>query len=205
MSERASDPFAPPVRRPVLFVFSGPSGVGKSTLVRRLIERTELWRSVSMTTRKPRAGERDGADYIFVSREEFDRAVRDGDLIEHATVHGESYGTPRRPVEERLAEGKDVLLEIDVQGALAVRSRFPGARLVFVAPPSAEALEARLRSRRTEPEEKIVARMRRAREEMAAVGEYDYVIVNEDLDRAVADAEAVVRAERLRLADTRRG
>jgi guanylate kinase len=182
----------------VLFVFSGPSGVGKSTLVRRLVEAAGLWRSVSMTTRAPRAGEVEGADYAFVSRGEFDRAAGGGELLEHATVHGERYGTPRGPVERALAEGRDVLLEIDVQGALAVRSAEPAARLVFVAPPSREALESRLRSRRTEPEEKVRLRMERAEEEMALAGEYDFVIVNDDIDRAVADAVRFVRAERRR-------
>ncbi len=203
--EGTDDAWAPvTARRAHLFIMSGPSGAGKSTIVKRLLAETGLWHSVSMTTRPPREGEVDGVDYVYVSREAFSRAVEAGEMIEHATVHGELYGTPRRPVEERLASGTDVLLDVDVQGARAVRSAIPEAVLVFVAAPSREVLEDRLRSRRSETEEKVLARMRRADEEMRHASEYDYLVVNEELDRAVADATAVVAAERMRIARRRR-
>jgi len=183
----------------VLIVLSGPSGAGKSTIVRRVVAAGGVWLSVSMTTRAPRPGEEDGRDYIFVTREEFDRVVAAGGLLEHATVHGESYGTPRAPVARTLAGGRDVLLEIDVQGARQVREADREAVLVFVAPPSREVLERRLRDRRSETEDKILARLKRADEEVRLRLEYDYLVVNDVLERAVEEVLAIISAERNRM------
>lgn len=172
-----------------LVVLVGPSAVGKSTVVARL--RTlvpNLWFSVSVTTRDPRPGEVDGRDYHFVSRAEFDRMIAADELLEWADIHGglQRSGTPLRPVEDALDAGVPVLLEVDLVGARNVRRRLPEALLVFLAPPSWEELEARLRGRGTETPEAIEARLTTARTEMAAQGEFDHVLVNSRVDQ-VAD------------------
>ncbi len=179
---------------------SGPSGAGKSTLARRLaLAEGRIWRSVSMTTRAPRPGELDGIDYLFTTREEFARAVERGGLFEHAMVHGEMYGTPRAPVTERLLQGRDVLFEIDFQGAVAVRKAAPDAVFIFVVPRSREVLEHRLRERRSEDEDMIQSRLRQADEEVGLREQYDYLVTNDDLERAVADVLAIASAERNRM------
>ena len=191
--------FVPEGSDALLIVMSGPSGAGKSTLARRLaLAESRIWRSVSMTTRRPRAGEIDGIDYLFAMREEFRRAIERGAMLEHATVHGEIYGTPKEPVVDRLSQGRDVLLEIDVQGAMTVKQAAPDAVLVFVVPPSREVLEQRLRQRRSEGEESIQARLRRADEEVKLGERYDYLVVNDELEQAVVDVLAVMSAERNR-------
>ena len=149
-----------------------------------------------MTTRRPRPGERDGIDYHFVSDEEFDRLVAAGELLEWAHVVGHRSGTPARPVEEALAAGRDVVLEIDVQGARQVRERAPEAVLIFLAPPSMEELERRLRSRGTEDEARLALRLATAREEMAQLPLFDHVVVNDRLDEATAQVEAIIQASR---------
>jgi len=165
--------------------------------VRRLLERhRELHLSVSVTTRRPRPGERDGIDYHFVSDEEFDLLVAGGELLEWAHVVGHRSGTPARPVEEALAAGRDVVLEIDVQGARQVRERAPEAVLIFLAPPSMEELERRLRSRGTEDEARLALRLATAREEMAQLPSFDHVVVNDRLDEATAQVEAIIQASR---------
>lgn len=149
-----------------------------------------------MTTRPPRAGERDGIDYRFLSDEQFDRLIAGGELLEWAHVVGHRSGTPARPVEEALAAGRDVVLEIDVQGARQVRERAPGAVLIFLAPPSLEELERRLRSRGTEDEARLALRLATARAEMAQQPRFDHVVVNDRLDQATAQVEAIIQASR---------
>lgn len=178
-------------------MLAGPSGTGKGTVVSHLLRRDpSLVLSVSVTTRRPRPNEVDGVDYRFVSDDEFDRLVADGALLEWAAIVGHRSGTPSGPVEEVLASGRDVLLEIDVQGAGWVRRRSPDAVLIFLAPPSLEELERRLRSRGTETEDRLRARLARAREELAEAGAFDHVVVNDDVDRAVDEVAAILRGIR---------
>ena len=174
--------------RGVLFVFSGPSGVGKGTLKARLLSEFagQIVDSVSATTRAPREGEQDGREYFFITRQEFMRRVENNEFLEHAEYSGNCYGTPQKNVERLLGEGIDVVLEIDVQGARQVRSRMPGCVSIFVLPPSFEELEHRLRERHTETEEKVLCRLEAARREIPCAQEYDYRIVNNDLDAAYA-------------------
>jgi guanylate kinase len=177
----------------VLLVVAGPSGVGKGTIVARLKERSpELWESVSYTTRARRPTEVDGRDYCFVSREAFE-ALRDaGGFLEWFEVFGDLKGTPRGPVEDHLAAGDDVLLEIDVQGALKVREQFPDACLVFVRPPSLADLRKRLEGRGTETEAGLERRLAEAERELAHAPEFDHVVVNDDLERVVDEVAGIL-------------
>ena len=180
-------------RRARLFVVSGPSGVGKGTLVALLRKRLpRLGLTVSATTREPRPGERDGEAYHFLSDEEFDRRVADGEFLEWAWVHGHRYGTLRSEVERVTGEGRSVVLEIDVQGGLNVREALPDAVLVFIEPPTAAELERRLRGRGTEDEASIERRLAGARDELACASRYDARIVNDDLDRACRELEGLI-------------
>ena len=173
-----------------LTVITGPSGVGKGTLVQRLLERNpKIWLSVSATTRSPREGEQDGLSYFFKSRERFDALVADGGLLEWAEFAGNCYGTPRAPVEAQLSTGRPVLLEIELEGARQVRRSFSDAVQIFLAPPSFEELERRIRGRGTDPEEAILRRLARAQEELKAKAEFDAVVVNDDLDQALLRLE----------------
>ncbi|HEV7804615.1 MAG TPA: guanylate kinase [Solirubrobacteraceae bacterium] len=178
---------------PRAVVITGPSGVGKGTLIRSLRERMpELQLSVSATTRLPRAGETQGVDYHFMSDDEFERHVRDGDFVEHAAYAGARYGTLRSELDTRMASGKPVLLEIEVQGARQVRSAMPEAVQVFIAPPSLDALRARLVGRGTDAAEQVEARMRTAAAELAAQDEFACVVTNDRLEQAVDELVAVV-------------
>ena len=174
-----------------IIIVSGPSGVGKGTILRTVMQQHEsLHYSVSATSRPMRPEDREGVSYYFVSRERFEEMIAAGELLEHACYAGNYYGTPLRPVEEALARGESVVLEIDVQGAFQVREKMPQAHLVFVEPPSMEVLEARLRGRGTESDEVIASRLRAARVELARKMEYDVRLVNDDLDEA---ADELVR------------
>ena len=185
-----------------LIVISGPSGAGKSTIVFKAIEgRTDFCFSTSVTTRAPRAGEQDGREYFFVDRERYDRMVENGELLEHAEYVGNGYGTPRAYVEQKLAEGMNVVLDIEVQGARQVHESVPGAVMIFIIPPSMEELRRRLIRRGTDSMEAIEGRLERARAEYAEAEIYDYLIVNEDADVAASEFSAIVKAEHLRTRD----
>ena len=181
------------MRKGNLFVISGPSGSGKGTLVGRLLERVpDVWVSVSATTRKPREGEVDGVNYFFKTQDEFDELIASDGLLEWATYASNRYGTPRAAVEEQIAAGKQVILEIECQGAFQVREKMPEAHLVFIEPPSLEVLEARLRGRGTETEEVISERMQVARVELSRKMEYDKRLINDQLDVAADELVAYV-------------
>jgi guanylate kinase len=187
--------------RGLLFVVSAPSGTGKTTVAERLVERMPgLALSRSYTSRPERPGERDGVDYNFISRDAFQAMVHRDQFLEWADVFGNFYGTGRLETESRLGGGADLVLVIDVQGARQVRQCVAGTVGIFVLPPSFEALERRLRGRSKDPEEAIVRRLDTARREVSAVVEYDYVVVNDALDRCVNEIAAIVIAERARLA-----
>lgn len=181
----------------LLVVIAGPSGVGKGTVharVRAALRDSVL--SISVTTRRPRPGERDGVHYHFVDREDFDQLVGAGGLYEWAEYAGQSYGTPRRPVRDAVAAGKVVVLDIELQGALQVKEQDPDALLIFLVPPSFEELERRLRQRGTEDDDAIERRLERAREELAEGDRFDVRIVNDDLERCVAEVLATIGAAR---------
>jgi guanylate kinase len=176
-----------------LTVLSGPSGVGKGTVVaqlRRIVP--QVWVSVSCTTRAPRPGETEGIEYHFVTREEFERMVEGGELLEHAEFAGNCYGTPRAPVLEHLGRGVPTLLEIELQGARQVRESMPEAQFLFLAPPTVEELVGRLEGRGTETAEERAARLERARIEMAAEAEFEAVVVNDDVERAASEIAALL-------------
>jgi guanylate kinase len=179
-----------------LFVVAGPSGAGKGTLIRELLGRYPCtWLSVSVTTRKPRPGEKDGLQYFFITRDEFEKRTSRGDFLEWAEVHGNLYGTPREEVENKKRRGLDVILEIDVQGAAQVRSSEPEAVTIFVLPPSIEVLEKRLHGRGTEDEDELKERLGNAIEESKRKDEYDYVVINDDLQHAAMELYTIYEKE----------
>ncbi len=179
----------------ILIVVSGFAGVGKGTLMKRLVQNYDNYAlSVSMTTRSPRPGEEHGREYFFVTKEEFEDKIAHEGLIEHASYCGNYYGTPRAYVEEQMAAGKDIILEIEIQGAMKIKERFPQAVLVYVLPPSAQELEARLRGRATETEEKIRERLSRAATESEGLEKYDYIVVNDDLDECEKRLHGILQA-----------
>ncbi len=183
----------------LLFVVSAPAGCGKDTILNKLFERTgSAGYAVSATTRSPREGEVNGVHYHFLTRGEFERKIAEKEVLEYTEYCGNYYGTLRKSVDELLSRGKDAILKIEVEGAMNIRRMFPEACLVFILPPSWEVLEERLRNRGTETAEKIAERTRQARTEVEFAKNYDYLIVNDDLDTAVDDLLAVLRAEKLR-------
>lgn len=183
----------------LLIVISGPSGVGKGTVCSRLLEAEDnLFISVSDTTRNPREGETNGVDYSFISKENFLTNIENNAYLEWAEVYGNFYGTPRAKVEENLNLGKDTLLEIDTRGAFLIKEQFPEGVYIFIAPPSREAQEARLRGRKTDDEATIIKRLQKLDSELEKIPMYDYIVVNEDLDAAVNDVRAILKAEHLK-------
>ncbi len=188
-----------------LYVVAAPSGTGKSSLVKALLEvdsRMEL--SVSHTTRAPRGQEVHGREYYFVSNEEFDRMVVADGFVEWAKVHGNRYGTSRKAIEDKIAAGADIVLEIDYQGAIQIKQKFPNAVLIFILPPSWPELRARLMRRAEDSEEVIELRMRNAAQEVAHVAQFDFVIINEMFERALFDLKAIAHAQRLKVSAQRR-
>ncbi len=185
-----------------LIVISGPSGAGKSTVVFKAIEeRGDICFSTSVTTRKPRPGEVDGKEYFFVDLERFQEMVDNDELLEHAEYVANSYGTPRFYVEQQMENGMNVLLDIEVQGARQIREKMPDAVMIFIVPPSIEELERRLRGRGTDTERAIEARLIRARQEYAEADFYDYLIINDDLDKAAHQLNAIIDAAHCLFAD----
>ena len=185
--------------RGTLYIVAAPSGAGKSSLVNAVLSReTGIALSISFTSRKPRPGERHAQHYHFISKDEFEAMISKGDFFEHALVHGDYKGTAKQSVEPQLAAGKDVLLEIDWQGARQVREKLPDVISIFILPPSKEALETRMRNRGQDSEQVITQRLANAREEMSHYSEFDYVIVNEHFDAAVSELRAIFQAQRLK-------
>ncbi|MDO4383261.1 MAG: guanylate kinase [Eubacteriales bacterium] len=184
-----------------LFVISGPSGTGKGTICKEILNICDLKLSVSMTTRNPREGEQNGRDYFFVTKEQFEENIANGNLLEYANVYGNMYGTPKDAVIRQLERGKNVLLEIDVQGALKVKKAMDEAILIFLLPPSMEILRERLSGRGTDSEEAIERRSQEALNEIRLLGEYDYYVVNDDLTEAVSEVSAIILAEGRKVPD----
>lgn len=182
-------------RKGILIVVSGFSGAGKGTLMKRLLADYDNYAlSISMTTRSPRPGERDGKEYFFVSREQFEEQIAKDGLVEYACYCDNYYGTPREYVEKQLEDGKDVILEIEIQGALKIKEKFPTALLMFVTPPSAEELKRRLEGRGTETAEVIAKRLKRATEEATGIEEYDYLVINDNLEECVRHMHSLIQA-----------
>ena len=185
-----------------LLVISGPSGAGKSTVIGKLMElRDDVCFSVSVTTRQPRPGEVDGRDYFFVTPQHFQELADGGYLLEHAEYVGNRYGTPRGYVEQRLLEGKSVILDIEVRGAGQIQKNCPEAVSIFILPPSGAELERRLRGRNTDSEEKIRERLLQAKRECAEAGKYGYIVLNDDPEAAAREVDAILTAEKCRAAD----
>jgi len=187
-------------KRGLLVVVSGPSGCGKGTVLGKLLkEDPNVFYSVSATTRSPRPGEVDGVNYFFLTREQFEEKIRTGGMLEYANYVGNYYGTPSQAVEDQLDAGHDVILEIEVQGAMQVKEKRPDAVFVFILPPSMEELRRRLVDRQTESEEVVNNRLKQAEEEMKAVPQYDYAVVNDQVDDAVRRVRSILEAEKCKI------
>lgn len=187
-----------------LIVVSGPSGAGKSTVLSKVLaaDHNKMF-SVSATTREPRPGETDGVDYFFVNRERFEQMIADDDLLEYARYVSNYYGTPKKPVMDSIAGGRDVFFDIEVQGAMQIKKKHPEAILIFLIPPHFSDIESRLRGRCTETDEKVLQRLKTAREEYRYADAYDYVVINDDPYRAVNEINSIVTAEKCRLSERR--
>jgi guanylate kinase len=185
---------------PLLVVLTGPSGAGKDSLLAELRSRSNSYHiAVNATTRKPRSGEQEGVDYFFVSKDEFQRMVSEGELLEHAIVYGQDKGVPRSPIRHALASGHDVLLRTDIQGARTIKRLVPGAITIFIGPPSEDELRRRVRERGGDSEEQVKLREEATREEMAAAAEFDYEVVNDDLQKCADEIEAIMSREQASL------
>lgn len=190
------------MRKGKLFIISGPSGTGKGTICKELINiMPDVFVSVSMTTRNPRAGEVPDVSYHFVTKQEFEKTIDEEGFFEYANVHSNYYGTPKAPVMEQLAKGNDAILEIDVQGALQVKKVYPEAIMIFILPPSMEELKNRIVGRGTETEETINLRLKNAIGEISCVDKYDYVVINDQLDVAVDQVASIMKAEHVKVSD----
>ncbi len=186
--------------RGVLIVISGPSGAGKGTICKALLEKHDnIYISVSATTRSPREGEIEGVNYYFLTKEAFEEKVKENGFIEYANVHGNFYGTPKVNVEKMLEEGKDVILEIDIQGALQVKENFKEGVFIFILPPSMEELKKRIINRGSETEESLMTRFKNAYKEINYVSKYNYAVVNDTLELAVAKVESIIASEKCRV------
>lgn len=184
----------------LLIVVSGPSGAGKDTICQKLIkENSNIWMSVSMTTRKPRPLEKDGVDYFFVSSEEFENKINDNTFLEYASYNDNYYGTPKDKVEEKLNEGKDVILVIDINGAINIKKIIPSALFIFIMPPDMETLKNRLIGRKTESKDKVVQRFITAYNEVNNYKKYNYVVVNDKIEDAVNKVKSIIQSEKCRV------
>ena len=187
-------------RKGCLIVVSGPSGTGKGTVCSALLEKhKEIAYSISATTRQPRTGEVDGMNYYFLAKNVFEKMIEDGELLEWAEVYGNYYGTPLKKIQERLADGQDILLEIDTQGAMSVKEKFPDEIYIYIMPPSLKELERRLKTRGTDSAESIERRLKSAAGEMEIAERYNYIVVNEQVEQAVEQIAAIVDAEHCRV------
>lgn len=188
-----------PERRGTLYIISAPSGAGKTTLCKQIVASVPgLWHSVSFTTRKPRPAEEQGREYFFLEEKVFHEMVARDEFLEYACVYSNWYGTPRKPLMEKMEQGIDVLLEIDVQGALQIKNKFGEAVCIFILPPSMEILRARLEDRRSDSQEEIVRRLQKVKEEVWCFREYDYIVRNDDLTESLRELQSIFVAERLK-------